>query len=322
MWQIAAASASAASAPIGPRNPSSALTIFCTCSLFAWAYPATAILICVAEYSASSIGFSATVKSATPRAWPSLSALCTLRAKKTFSRLTTPGRWRSMTCCKPRRIWLRRAPSASAGGGLMVPCAIWRSSLPTLSTTPQPVWIDPGSMPRMISRGPRPKPPFARGATGSARLVHQLGRNVEIGGHALHVVVVFQLFGEFQNLLHVLGVDIDAVLRHQRDLRARHGNFLLIEPVLDRGEIFRRRHHLENVLLVAHVLGAGVEHDAHQPLLVHLRLLHRDQPLFIEHPGHAAGLAQVAAVFGEQPANLGNGAIFIVGQDLRDDRRA
>src|SRR5690349_24615278 len=105
----------------------------------------------------------------------------------------------------------------------MVPCATCRSSLPAASTLPQPVWMDPGSMPRMISRGCRPAPLFFRGATGSARFVHQFGRNVEISGHALHVVVVFEFLGEFQDLLHVLGVDIDAVLRHQGHLSIRHG---------------------------------------------------------------------------------------------------
>src|SRR4030095_5740566 len=105
-----------------------------------------------------------------------------------------------MISCRPRWISLKRAPRAIELAGLTVPCATWRSALPAVSISPQPVWMDPGSMPRMISRWGRPAPLFDRGATSLACLLHQLGGNIEIRGDALNVIMIFQFFGEFQDL--------------------------------------------------------------------------------------------------------------------------
>ncbi len=47
-----------------------------------------------------------------------------------------------------------------------------------------------------------------------------------------------------------------------------------------------------------------------------------DHPFAREHPGHAALLAQVAVVFAEDVAHLGNGAVLVVGHGLDQDGHA
>jgi hypothetical protein len=68
-------------------------------------------------------------------------------------------------------------------------------------------------MPSITSRAGRPALVIGAAVTGSARLLHQFGGNIEVRRHALHVVVIFQLFGELLNLLDVFGIDIHGVLR-------------------------------------------------------------------------------------------------------------
>ena len=76
---------------------------------------------------------------------------------------------------------------------------------------------------------------------------------------------------------------------------------------------FRRGEDLPTLALVAQVVGAGVEHDVHELVFVGLFAGNEDLALALEHPGDAALLAQVAAVFGEDMADLADGAVAVVG---------
>src|SRR3989304_9456347 len=132
----------------------------------------------------------------------------------------------------------------------MVPWGMWVSWLPATWASPHPVTRDPGSMPRMLSRS-WSVGIFRGGAERpSARLFHQLRRNVEIGGHALHIVVIFKFFGQFQDLLDMFGVDVHRILRHHGNLSASHGDFFPVQPLLHFLEVLRLRHHLEEIVLV------------------------------------------------------------------------
>src|SRR5216117_911546 len=80
-WQMATASASAASCEAGGASrPSISLTICCTCCFSARPYPTTARLISAGVYSTTVTPASTAASIATPRAWPSLSALRALTA--------------------------------------------------------------------------------------------------------------------------------------------------------------------------------------------------------------------------------------------------
>src|SRR6185503_11283400 len=89
-----------------------------------------------------------------------------------------------------------RSASVPAVGTLTTPCATWRSRLPSISITPQPVNRRPGSRPiSLISRA-------------SGRELRQsVVRHLEIGVDVLDVVVVFQGRDEVEQRLHGLAFD-------------------------------------------------------------------------------------------------------------------
>ena len=69
------------------------------------------------------------------------------------------------------------------------------------------------------------------------------------------------------------------------------------------------------------VLGAGVD-GRHQVVLVVVLAVDDDHALLVEQVGDGAVLAEAAAVLGEDVADLGAGAVAVVGQRLDQDRHA
>ncbi len=74
--------------------------------------------------------------------------------------------------------------------------------------------------------------------------------------------------------------------------------------------------------VVAQIVGAGVENDAHELVFAGLILGKQNLALALEHPGDAALFAEVAAVLGKHVADLAHGAIAIVGGDHHQNRGA
>ena len=72
----------------------------------------------------------------------------------------------------------------------------------------------------------------------------------------------------------------------------------------------------EFVAASLHVVGAGFQGDLHQLVFVHFVGRDDEQPLALEHPGHAAGGAELAVEHLEDLANLGGRAIAVVGEDF------
>src|SRR4029079_19019817 len=83
-----------------------------------------------------------------------------------------------------------------------------------------------------------------------------------------------------------------------------------------------RRDHFPVLVVVLHVVGAGVDRRREQLLLVGLALLDDDVALLLEHPGDAVGFTEVPAVLGQQVAHLADGAVLVVGERLAHDRDA
>src|SRR4030095_12118020 len=90
-WQIATAKASAASAAGIAFRLSSTRTMCCTCDLSPAPVPVTACLTRRAAYSATCNRLATTAARTAPRACPSLSADCALRATNTCSIATMDG---------------------------------------------------------------------------------------------------------------------------------------------------------------------------------------------------------------------------------------
>ena len=98
------------------------------------------------------------------------------------------------------------------------------------------------------------------------------------------------------------------------DLHAR-----LFERLAHRGEVGRLAEDAHFVALLLHVLGAGVDRRHHVVLAVAVAVDH-DDAFFLEVPGDRAGLPEAAAVGRERVADLGAGAVAVVGQRLDQDR--
>src|SRR2546421_6454362 len=79
---------------------------------------------------------------------------------------------------------------------------------------------------------------------------------------------------------------------------------------------------LVGFLIHLHVLGAGVQYQAHELVLVHLALLHDQQAFFVELPGDGAGLGEVTILFGEDVADLGYCAVPVVAGEINQQGAA
>src|SRR6202171_1004842 len=95
----------------------------------------------------------AAASSATPRACPSTSADLAFLAWKTSSTATSSGRWRSSSRASPSCSAQRRSSMAPAPATSRTPWARWRTQAPPASsTTPNPQYLEPGSIPRTLTR--------------------------------------------------------------------------------------------------------------------------------------------------------------------------
>ena len=111
--------------------------------------PVIDCLICSAENSVTSILPANSVAKITPRASPTESDVLALTLEKTRSTQAKDGRQRRITSPNSSAIRRRRKTCASRGKVWMMPLAKWRFCALTTSMTPQPVFANPGSMPRI-----------------------------------------------------------------------------------------------------------------------------------------------------------------------------
>src|SRR4029077_16139328 len=148
-WQMATASASAASEVDAVEAGNSIRTIIATCRFSAWPTPTTVFLTRFAAYSATGRPVRASVASATPRAWPSFSADCGSRLMKVSSTAASCGPSRSTNPVSKRWIAARRSARAVAASVSIEPQPMKLSREPGASSAPQPVARMPGSTPRM-----------------------------------------------------------------------------------------------------------------------------------------------------------------------------
>src|SRR5581483_4288035 len=108
-WQMAQASASAASGVGSPGSASSRRTMCCTCSFAAWPLPTTDCFTCSAVYSATGRPAITAAQIAVPRAWPSSKVDCGFTLTKTFSIATSTGPCSAITSRRPSSSTFSRA---------------------------------------------------------------------------------------------------------------------------------------------------------------------------------------------------------------------
>src|SRR5262249_48222926 len=196
-------------------------------------------------YSSRATPAVATAARTAPRTSPMRSALCTLRATKARSSTTTDGAQVSIS--RRHSAWSRARRSASEvpAPSVMVPLARCRSSGPALSTTPQPLTRDPGSIPSARTPPPPGPPPGSstRPRASRRQLVQLLRRDVHVRRHALHVVVILERFQEAHHLLRLLPADRRRRRRHHRHLGRRRCDSRPLERLLHRLEPLGRAEH-------------------------------------------------------------------------------
>src|SRR5882762_8294287 len=95
-------------------------------------------------------------------------------------------------------------------------------------------------------------------------------------------------------------------------MRDRETRFL--ERLADRVKFVRRRKYLESVAVGVDVIGARVEREFEQLVLVDGGFLDSDYAALFEHPADASGLAEIPAAPRKDKAQFRDGAISIVGQ--------
>src|SRR5690606_3740989 len=81
-------------------------------------------------------------------------------------------------------------------------------------------------------------------------------------------------------------------------------------------------HDQPDIAVIPVVLRAGLERHFHQAVLADVRLVERDGSRAVEGPASRAARAEGAPVLLEQTAQLGCGAVAIVGHALDQEERA
>src|SRR3954454_3266525 len=162
------------------------------------------------------------------------------------------------------------------------------------------------------------RPPRASGRDG----LQDLLGDVEVGVDALDVVVVLELVDQPEDLARLLLGDLDGALGDHGQLGRGVPQPAPLERVADGHEVARVGGDLPLGAVLGDVLGAAGQGQLHELVLVHALPIEQHDPLAVELPGDAAGRAQRAAVLGEDVAQVGRGAVAVVGEDGGDHGHA
>src|SRR5215218_1716005 len=261
---------------------------------------------------------SAAASIAAPLACPTAIAERTFLPKKTSSIAIAFGSCQAISSFRER--WIRSSRRSRGWSGVVSTTPPSRATMwfPSTRTTPKPRFAAPGSMPITTCTGSD-----SRNSVGclplGGELLENVGGNVEVGVDLVDVVLVVERVEQLQNPLGVVPIQLDGAFR----LRDQTGGLDLdpfaFERFPDAGQGGRLADHPQLVLVLAHILGAGVDRPD-QIVLAVAAAVDDDRPHFLEDPGDGARLSEAAAVLGEGVANLGAGAVAIVGQRLDQHR--
>src|SRR3954451_9675592 len=166
---------------------------------------------------------------------------------------------------------------------------------PTVRTTPNPVLAIPGSMPMTITASafsPRPRMSFLRTAPGGAApasgrrrgLLEDLFRHVEVRVHRVDVVVLLERVHQPEQGRGVVLSDLDGGLRLHRELGGLNLDAGVLESRANGRQIRCRGGDLEEVAVLGHVLGSGIDRR-HQVVLAVAIAVDEDHSSVLELPG-------------------------------------
>ena len=131
--------------------------------------------------------------------------------------------------------------------------------------------------------------------------------------------MLLQVLDQAQEPVGFLALDPDRVLRQPGELGLVDIDPGLCEGLLNHVEVAYRRGQDVRAVLGAQVLGPGRDGRLEDRLFRETTRVHVDLTLAFEHPGHRAGLAQVASRFLDPVTNLGHGSVRVVGHALEQE---
>src|SRR5215210_3177769 len=252
----------------------------------------------------------------TPLASPTLSAEATFLPKKSSSsaiafgscqRISSP----RVSCSFARRCSVRMRASVS-----ITPPSSATIRLPDTRTTPKPVLAVPGSIPMTIT----PLHSRTRGGCPLSQDAVAARSRISSGTSKLACTESTSSCSSRASISRRSALaHLDGALRLQRDLRGLDLDSGLLERRADGAEIGRGGGDLEQVAVLADVLGAGVDRG-HPVVLAVAVAVHQDHSPLLELPGDRSRLAEAAPVPLERVPDLGAGAVAVVGQRLDHDR--
>src|SRR6185312_2133831 len=290
-------------------------TIFPTAALFACPLPVTAALTSVGVCRATGMPRRAAAAMTMPEACAVPITVLTLSWLKTRSTARTSGWCRSSQASMPSAMASRRWSSGVSG---VVPTTVTSTSearrFGSTSTTARPQRVSPGST------------PTTRNATAVLvvrfELCHDLGGEVCVGVDVLHVVELLEGVGELEELAGRVGVELDLHRGDEFDLVG-----LVLDPGLlqcsdDGAQVGGLGVDLEVLAGLLDLVGAGLEDGQEDVVLGQVLRGQRDDALAGEQVGDRARVGDGAAVARDGQADLGGGAVLVVGQALDEQRRA
>src|SRR3954452_19257942 len=148
--------------------------------------------------------------------------------------------------------------------------------------------------------------------------LEDIGRDVEVRVDRVHVVVALERVDEPHELRRRRLLERDPALGQLRDLGGLGLDAGLDQRFAHPRQGRRFREDLEDVVVARDVLGAGVDGDD-EVVLRPARAVDDDHALLVEEVADRARLAEVAAVLGEQVADLGSRAVAVVRQRLDEE---
>ena len=148
------------------------------------------------------------------------------------------------------------------------------------------------------------------------QLFGELVVDVEVGVHVGHVLMVIECVHEPKHLLRLLVGYLYVVLWNHRQTGRLDSNPGRLQPLLDRFKVLHGGVDGKGISLIFQILGAGFKGHLQQLVFRGLFRIDEDVSFSFEYPLDTASFCQISPLFGEDVAQLGNGSVLVIREDL------
>lgn len=145
------------------------------------------------------------------------------------------------------------------------------------------------------------------------------GRKIHVGGNGLDIVVIFQLFDQFDDEFGGIIIDFDGGAWDAGDLFDFDGGLGGLELFHDIGVDVGGASDFETIFFFEDIIRTSFDRQFHDLVDVRAFFLDGDESFAFEEVGDAIGGAEFAVAGIEDFANFGSGTIAIIGHDIAED---